>query len=383
MNGKEPSTGMHPAAESNRPRSKLARNFRGREFHRSPMLVFYEVTQACGLVCKHCRACAQNDAHPAELSTSESLQLLDQLAEFPEPPMLVLTGGDPLCRTDIYQLIEHATDIGLEVSITPSATPLVTHEAIDRLHSAGVHRMAISIDGADAVTHDAVRGVAGSFDRSLEILQYARSQGLPTQVNTTITPGNFGQIDAMAQLFSDLDIVLWSVFFLVPVGRAGTASRLSPEDYERAFDTLWRHSQRQPYLIKTTEAPHYRRFSLKQERLTGSTPVRPTPFRASGINDGKGVLFVSHTGMIHPSGFMPIVCGIFPFQHVVNVYQDSPILRGLRDANRLEGKCRLCEYRTICGGSRARSYALTDNPFAEEPDCAYIPPAADDANGAS
>jgi MoaA/NifB/PqqE/SkfB family radical SAM enzyme len=341
------------------------------------MLVFYEVTQACGLVCKHCRACAETRADPSELTTSESLQLIDQLTEFPEPPMLVLTGGDPLCRTDIYQLIEHATNVGLEVSITPSATPLVTHAAIGRLHSAGIHRMAISIDGADTATHDAVRGVAGSFDRSLEILQYAHTLGLPTQVNTTITPGNLVQISAMAELFSELGIVLWSVFFLVPVGRARTAPRLSPAEYERAFDILWHQSQHQPYLIKTTEAPHYRRFSLKQERLDRTTPPRPTPFRASGINDGKGVLFVSHTGMIHPSGFMPIVCGMFPFQNVVNVYQDSLILRGLRDANRLEGKCRLCEYRTICGGSRARSYALTDNPFAEEPDCAYVPAAAD------
>ena len=158
------------------------------------MLVFYEVTQACGLVCQHCRACAQTHADPEELSTQESLRLIDQLAEFPQPPMLVLTGGDPLSRDDIYLLIEHASDAGLKTSITPSATPLVTKEAIRRFHNAGIHRMAISIDGADAESHDRVRGVSGSFARSLEILYYAREIGLPTQINTTLTPANVGQI---------------------------------------------------------------------------------------------------------------------------------------------------------------------------------------------
>jgi radical SAM protein with 4Fe4S-binding SPASM domain len=293
--------------------------------------------------------------------------------------MLVLTGGDPLCRADVFELIEYATASGLEVSITPSATPLVTDQAIRRFAEAGIHRMAVSIDGSTAQTHDEVRGVPGSFARSLVILARARKLGVSTQINTTLTPDNVDQLDEMADLFAALDIALWSVFFLVPVGRAETSRRLNAEEAERAFAKLWLHSQRQPYLLKTTEAPHYRRFAVQQQRDKSSRrdppsgSERPKPFLPLGVNDGKGILFVSHTGTLHPSGFMPITCGVFPQQHIVQVYQDSPILRGLRDADRLEGKCRQCEFRNICGGSRARAYALTGNPFAEEPDCAYIP----------
>jgi len=349
--------------------------FRKTDFRRSPALVFYEVTQACGLVCQHCRACAQTHADPNELSTLDSILLIDQLTEFPEPPMLVLTGGDPLCREDIFDLIDYSTRAGLETSITPSATPLVTNEAIGLMRDSGIHRMAISIDGANAKCHDNFRGVSGSFARSLEILQEARRVGLPTQINTTLTPGNVDQLDEMAELFAALDISMWSVFFLVPVGRANQSSRLSADKSEVAFEKLWEHSRRQPYRIKTTEAPHYRRFSMQQQRLLKSVSKSKKPFQATGINDGKGVMFVGHTGLIYPSGFMPITCGQYPQENVVEVYQDSPIFQGLRDANRLEGKCGLCEYRTICGGSRARAYALTENPYAEEPDCLYIPPA--------
>ena len=371
---------LKPDSNPQSRRGVRGKGYGERDFHRSPMLVFYEVTQACGLVCKHCRACAQTDANPGELSTQESFRLIDQLAQFPEPPMLVLTGGDPFCREDIFRLIEHAAKAGLETSITPSATPLVTTEAVERLRESGIHRMAISIDGADAKTHDEVRGVQGSFKRSLEILHDARRAGLATQVNTTLTPDNFGQIDAMAELLAPLEITLWSVFFLVPTGRAEFALRLTPDECEVAFQKLWDQSSRQSYLIKTTEAPHYRRFSMQQERLPQSAgngaaaKGKRTPFRASGLNDGNGVMFVGHTGEIYPSGFMPISCGQFPQQSAVQVYQDSSLFIDLRNANRLEGKCRECEYRTICGGSRARSYALSGNPFAEEPDCAYIPP---------
>jgi MoaA/NifB/PqqE/SkfB family radical SAM enzyme len=216
------------------------------DFNVSPLLVFYEVTQACGLVCRHCRACAQTRRHPAELTTKQSLGLLDQLAEFPSPPMLVLTGGDPLERQDIYQLIEHAAWLGLDVSITPSATSLVTASVVWRLRDAGISRMAISIDGADAATHDANRGVPGSFERSLNILAEARTAGIPTQVNTTLTPSNLDQIEALADLLAAQEIVMWSVFFLVPVGRGEQVPRLSGEQCESAFERLWRQALRQP-----------------------------------------------------------------------------------------------------------------------------------------
>lgn len=354
-------------------------NYSRLDFQHSPLVVFYETTQACDLICQHCRACAQTRSHPGELSTRESMLLLEQLSEFSKPPMVVLTGGDPLKRADVFDLVEHGTACGLSMSITPSATPLVTREALRRLRDAGIARVAVSLDGADAATHDAFRGVSGSFQRTLDILLTAESLGIPVQVNTTITPANSEQVDDMADLLSDQDIVLWSVFFLVPVGRGDAIERLTAEQYEQVFERLWCNAQRQPYTIKTTEAPHYRRYVIQNQlpSQTGRDAVntRPRVFSALGVNDGKGVMFVGHTGFVYPSGFMPILCGVFPQQHVVDIYQRSPLMEALRDANRLEGKCRACEFRHICGGSRARAYAVNGNPFAQEPDCLYQPSA--------
>jgi len=389
-----------------------------RSFDQSPMLVFYEMTRACDLVCRHCRACAQPRRDPRELDTNASKQLIGQLAQFPDPPMLILTGGDPFKRTDIYELIDHAISHGLDVSITPSATPLVTPDAIERLRDAGISRMAISIDGADAGTHDLNRGVAGSFDLSLKILQHAHRCGLGTQINTTLTPGNVDQIGEMAGLFDELKILLWSVFFLVPVGRADRSERLDAAASEAAFAELYRESCNRSYLIKTTEAPHYRRYLLQRWKQAkhqarrdavsepnaghsnaghsnaghsnaghsnGGHPnvgpaetghpakQQPPPFSRGGVNDGKGVMFIGHDGAIHPSGFLPIDCGKFPQLHVVDVYQNSPIFRQLRDSDALSGKCGDCEFRKICGGSRARAYATTGDLFAPEPDCIYQP----------
>ncbi|RMF39589.1 MAG: radical SAM protein, partial [Planctomycetota bacterium] len=270
------------------------------------MLVFYEVTRACDLVCRHCRACAAPKPVPGELSSAESQQLIDQLAEFPSPPLLVITGGDPLKRPDLFELITYAKGKGLDVSITPSATPLVTRPAIERLRDCGISRMAISIDGADADTHDAFRGFRGSFDRSLEILRDAHRAGLSTQINTTLTPENIHQVDRMADLFAELSIDLWSVFFLVPVGRGAILPRLSAEQCENAFERLWAHSRTQPYAIKTTEAPHYRRYVIQHQVASGQKrTARPAGFVTRGVNDGKGILFISYCGMIYPSGFLP------------------------------------------------------------------------------
>ena len=348
------------------------------DFAHSPLIVFYEVTRACDLVCRHCRACAQPACDPNELSPELSRRLLDQLAEFPKPPMLVLTGGDPLKRNDIYELVKYATGRGLSVAVTPSATPLVTGRALWRLKEAGMQRLALSLDGADAKTHDATRGVRGSFERTLQILANARASRIPVQINTTLTPENYCQIEAMAALLAEQRIVLWSVFFLVPVGRAAGGNRLSPRQYEGAFAQLYEQALVRQYGIKTTEAPQYRRYVIEQQkrRREVSKAVLPdSKLRLLGVNDGKGVMFISHTGMIHPSGFMPIVCGVFPLENVVRVYQKSEIFCGLRDASRLQGKCGVCEYRHICGGSRARAYAVTGDPYAGEPDCDFTPAA--------
>jgi radical SAM protein len=365
-------------------------NYTKDDFATSPFVAFYEVTRACDLACSHCRACAQPHPHPHELATEQSIALLDQFAAFPKPPTLIFTGGDPIKRIDIYDLVERAVRIGLITAMTPSATPLVTPEAIRKLKDAGLSRLALSLDGCDPQTHDSFRGVDGSFARTFEILKDARDVGMSIQVNTTVTRRNLHQLDKIADLIAREKIVLWSVFFLVPIGRGLAEERIEPSQYEDVFEKLWNHSQKQPYAIKTTEAHHYRRYVLqKRENAPVSHPAldtinKPIPDRIQraplGVNDGKGCMFVSHTGMVYPSGFMAIACGKFPDKSIVDIYQNSEVFQALRDPDRFEGKCGVCEYRQICGGSRARAFALTRNPIASEPDCVYRPKALRDAD---
>lgn len=350
------------------------------DFAHSPLMFYYEVTRACDLVCKHCRASAQEHPAPGELTTKQSRSLIDQVGTFPRRPMMVLTGGDPLKRADLFDLIRHAVDSGLPLALTPSATPLATLEAFQRAKEAGVRTLGISLDGAEAKTHDAFRGWEGSFDRTLRMLAHARTLGLAVQVNTTITRRNFHQIDAMAELLCDQGIAMWSVFFVVPVGRGVEEKRILPGEYEIAFGRLWRHARRQPYGVKTTEAPHYRRYVLQHGGDPLTRPKSQAEGRQSqihraplGVGDGKGVMFVSHIGEIYPAGFLPLACGRFPKDSVVDVYQNHPTFRGLRDPDQFKGHCGVCEYRYVCGGSRARAYAVTGDPLGAEPDCIYVP----------
>jgi radical SAM protein len=347
-------------------------------FDASPLVVFYETTQACDLVCAHCRACAQPRRHPGELSTKTALALLDDFARFPDPPLVVLTGGDPMKRPDVCEIVAHGASRGLSMAMTPSATSLVTRDALVDLSDAGLSRLAVSIDGATAASHDALRGVPGSFARSLEILTEAREAGLALQVNTTVHRGNADELGALADLLEQYGIAMWSVFFLVPVGRALADRRIEPEQYEVTFAELARESRRRSFVIKTTEAPHYRRFLVQQRKRSGrSRAAADAPFFGAGTrgtNDGNGVMFVGHTGLIQPSGFLPEACGRFPDDSVVSVYQRHELFRALRDTDRLSGKCGACEFRSICGGSRARAYALTGDPLASDPDCVYEPP---------
>ena len=348
------------------------------DFGNGPLMFYYEVTQACDLACQHCRASAQPVPDPRELTSAESRALLDQVATFPRPPVVVFTGGDPLKRPDLLDLIRHAREKGLQIALTPSATPLATREALQQARDAGVSVLGISLDGSDAATHDAFRGWEGSFERTLNMLAYARELELPVQVNTTITRRNVHQVDAMAELFADQQIMMWSVFFLVPVGRGEMEERISAEEYEVVFEKLWNQSQRQPYGIKTTEAPHYRRFVLQRggDPLASAHPGRQR--RAPlGVGDGKGIMFVSHTGEIYPAGFLPLQCGRFPDDSVVDTYQNHPTFRSLRDPARFKGKCGVCEYRDVCGGSRSRAYAVFGDPLASEPDCVYSPAETD------
>ena len=350
------------------------------DFSRNPLMFYYEVTQACDLVCKHCRASAQEEPAEDELDTAQSMALIDQVASFPRQPILVLTGGDPLKRADLFDLIRHARSQQLQVALTPSATPLATADAFGRAKEAGVSALGISLDGADAKTHDAFRGWEGSFERTLGMLANARELAFPVQVNTSITRRNFHQIDAIAELLSDQGITMWSVFFLVPVGRGVEEVRISAQEYETAFEKLWRHATTQPFGVKTTEAPHYRRWVLQHggDPLAGphahggghGKRVHRAPL---GVTDGRGVMFTSHNGDIYPAGFLPVVCGRFPDVSVVETYQNHPVFQALQDPNQYKGICGACEYRHVCGGSRARAYAVTGDYLEAEPDCTHVP----------
>jgi radical SAM protein with 4Fe4S-binding SPASM domain len=257
---------------------------------------------------------------------------------------------------------------------------LATREAFQDVRDAGIRRLGISLDGADAAVHDAFRGWEGSFERTMNMLQNAQELGMAVQVNTTVTQRNYHQIDALADLLAQKGIAMWAAFFLVPVGRGVEEQRLSAAEVEEVFAKLWHHAQIQPYSVKTTEAPHYRRYVLQQ----GGDPLagphgklddgRHRGHRAPlGVGDGKGVMFCSHRGEIYPSGFLPLCCGRFPNDSVVDVYQNNSTFQALRNPARFHGKCAICKYREICGGSRARAYAVTGDPLASEPDCFYEP----------
>jgi len=354
-------------------------------FDEQPFVVIWETTQACDLACVHCRACAQPLRDLLELSTKQAKKLIDDIAEL-KAPVFVMTGGDPLKRPDIFDLVGYCRERGVRASLTPSATPLLTKDAIIRLKEAGLARLAISLDGSVPELHDKFRKVDGSYDCTLNAVRWAREIDLPVQINTTITRHNLHDLDNMIALMERLDVVLWSVFFLVPTGRGSSIDLISAEEFEEVFEKLYQTAQRVSFDIKSTEAQHYRRFLL-QKRIEDRKPgsgKKVIPFlgvstadgigRApKGINDGKGFVFVSHRGEVYPSGFLPISGGNIRKQSLGDIYRNSPLFKDLRDASKLEGKCGRCEFRDICGGSRARAYALTGNAFAEEPCCVYEP----------
>jgi AdoMet-dependent heme synthase len=348
-----------------------------KSFDDSPFLVIWELTQACDLACVHCRACAISDRNPLELTTEEGFRLLETVRSFGDP-LMVFTGGDPLKRPDLFPLLETSVSLGLRTTITPSATPLLDRPAIERFRQCGVARMAISLDGPDARSHDGFRRVDGSFDRTLFGLEYARRIGLPTQVNTTVTRHNFERLDEIARLVRSNGARLWSVFFLVATGRASVSQDLSADEYEEVFRFLYDLSKTAPFDIKTTEAQHYRRYVTQQRKAEGSDAQRRSPppeaiQRQAGINDGKGFVFISHTGEIYPSGFLPVSAGNVRRDSLVEVYRNSPLFRTLRNTDNLRGKCGDCEFRNLCGGSRSRAFALTHDYLAEDPRCIYQP----------
>jgi radical SAM protein with 4Fe4S-binding SPASM domain len=339
----------------------------------SPAVAIWEMTRACDLACRHCRASALPGRDRRELSTAEAFDLLDQLRAL-DPGVVVLTGGDPFKRPDLFAIVEAAVARGLAVAVAPSVTPQLTVDTIHRLADAGARRIALSLDGPDAATHDALRGVPGSFARTLEAIAAVRGVDLALQLNTSLTHETVGRLAATGQLVADLAPALWSVFVVVPVGRARQDQQLDADTCERVFHFLCDWRERTGLAVKTTAAPAFRRVTLERaaERARAGRPRGPLPH---AVNDGKGFVFVSHTGEVFPSGFLPLSAGNVRDTPLPDIYRQSALFRDLRDEWHLEGKCGRCAFRAVCGGSRARAYAATGNPFAADPACVYEPPA--------
>jgi len=348
-----------------------------RDYSQTPLNIYWEMTQACPLACRHCRASAMPDAAPDELNFEEGVALLKQIGDFGDPmPQLILTGGDPLERTDLYELIDEARRLGIGVSITPAASPSLTREVLVRLQQHGVEGLGLSLDGSTPERHDSIRGVPGTFDRTMQAIRWAQELEMPLQVNTLVAAETAGDAPAIYELLKPFAVSRWSLFFLISVGRGKVLQPLSAEEGEGLMSWIHETSLVSPFTVATTEAPSYRRVALERMRaagLTGDQIKRSTAYRGFGIRDGHGIMFVSHTGDICPAGFLPLVAGNVRRDRVADVYRNADVFQSLHDPSQFEGRCGLCEYHAICGGSRARAFGATGNPLAEDPFCTYEP----------
>jgi radical SAM protein len=342
-------------------------------YDQAPARVYWELTRACDLACGHCRAEAQRECAPDELTTAECEQVLDALALGAGPrPHVIFTGGDPLKRRDLTGLVRAAVARGLAVSVAPSATLGVTHAVVRELAGAGVSAMSVSLDGPSAAHHDAVRGVLGCFGWTLAAAQRIVAAGVPLQINTLVTADTEPLLEDTAKVVAALGAARWSLFFLVAVGRGRTLTPVDPVTCERRLRSLAASAGRWPFVVSTTEAPHYRRVVIQQLRAAGRSAAELAAGRAGwGIRDGNGIMFISATGAVMPSGFLPLVAGNVRDVMPLDVYRYAPLFRGLRRPELLRGRCGACEFRTICGGSRARAWAATGDVFAEDPLCTW------------
>jgi AdoMet-dependent heme synthase len=345
------------------------------DFNQQPFVLAWELTRACNLACVHCRADAQLRRSPGELTFQEACRVIDEVTTFPIPPVLVLTGGDPMRRPDIADLVSYGSERGIRCTVTPAGTPAASRRRLADLKAAGVARIAISLDGPSPVEHDDFRQVAGSFSWTMDIVRHARELDIELQVHTTLCQRTLPLLAEMATLVDRIDPAVWAVFCLVPTGRAEASDELLPEEYERTFNWLLDRSRDSAWDLKLTEGYHFRR--VQQERRAGRnamTAGRPSPDSEIGrapkaVNSGNGFCFISHIGEISPSGFLPIVAGNVRTDSLVDVYRNHAVFRDLRDPDRLKGPCGSCVYRTICGGSRSRAFAHAGDYLASDPAC--------------
>lgn len=359
-------------------------------YARRPMLVFWETTRACQLACRHCRASATAQPLPGELTTAEGRNLIDQVAGFGRPyPILIFTGGDCLLRSDLFDLVKYATGLGIPVALSPSVTPALTPLMIDQISANGVRAVSISLDGAVAATHDGVRGIPGHFEDTVQAIRALVAAGLTVQINTTVMQGNVEELGDIAALVSNLGANIWEVFFLVQVGRGTATEAVSPIEHEDICHFLYDASH-YGFIVRTVEAPFFRRvvarrkagdpapdtdlylaLSERLKTLMGPAIKQPKAHTAA-TRDGKGIVFVAYDGDVYPAGFLPHSLGNVRLDPIAQIYQDDPLLRRIRAGN-FSGRCGYCEYSDLCGGSRARAFAASGDPLAEDPACLYQP----------
>lgn len=355
-----------------------------------PILVFWETTRACFLACAHCRAEAQAEPLPGELTHEESLAFIDSLTAFSKPyPVLVLTGGDVMMRDDVVELARAARSRGIPVALAPSVTPRLRGEALAELRELGVKVASLSLDGAGPATHEGLRGVEGHFQATLDAIALLREHGFTVQVNTAVTRDSLHELPQIAGIVSGSKASIWEVFFLVRTGRGSELEELSPEECEDVCQFLYDASH-YGFIVRAVEAPFFRRVvawrregrpveagPLYRELATGLREALGPPRGASraqtkGTRDGRGIVFVSHDGDVYPAGFLPVPLGNVRERGLPDIYREHPLLVDIRAA-RFHGRCGVCEYRDLCGGSRARAYAASGDPLGEDPACAYQP----------
>jgi radical SAM protein len=328
---------------------------------------------------------------PGELNHEESVQLIDQITEFEKPyPALLLTGGDPLMRDDFYELIQYAKGKGIYVAVAASVTPKLTLESISRMKQLGVDIMSLSLDGATPETHDRLRGVKGTWQQTIDALRAAKDAGLRAQINTTVMRSNVRELADIFHIAKMNGSVAWEVFFLIRTGRGARLESLEADTCEEVMHFLFDAAQH-GLPVRTAEGPHFRRVRGERERgrepshtclyrdlaarlleIEGP-PTHAASLKSTATRDGRGIMFVAYDGEVYPSGFLPISTGKVPVEHLNSIYKSSSLFVGLRDSKNLKGRCGVCGYREICGGSRSRAFAEFGDPFAEDPACAYKP----------
>lgn len=390
---------MARLAPVNLPHTRRAVRTSRHDVGERPFIVIWEATRACPLACRHCRATAVPDRHPDELNTAEVLELLSDLVEFGRPPPLfVITGGDPFQRPDLFDIVRYGAGFGLPVAVSPSATPTLSAANLAALRDAGARAISLSLDGSTADIHDGFRGVDGVYGWTLEAWQAARQLGLKVQINTSVTGHNVDDLADIASVVGRFGTMLWSLFILVPTGRGSELPSLSPAVVEDVLNFAYDVSTMVP--TKTTEAHHFRRVTIQRRILEAhesdhvavlglghhyqrlcervdqlgltamAQRVRRPPL---DVNAGRGFAFVSHVGDVHPSGFLPLAAGNIRQRRLTEIYRTSELFTRLRDPKALTGRCGRCEFLAICGGSRSRAFAISGDPYGEEPWCSYQP----------